>query len=238
MPLTTRCRRCGRLFPVYAQQLKERRGKVACPQCGGRFDAVSALIDEPMPGDPEDQLRGTPRRRRPGPSAPPTVLALPEPRRRGVVAALLWTSGILLLAGTLAAQALWWERDLWLGDPRVRAPLDRACAALGCQLPLPRLPGTMEILAPSLGLHPDDPNALRLVLTLVNRAQVAQRLPLLQLELYDTAGELTAARRFSPAGYLPAAEPGEGLPPGGATTLTLELVMPPEAPAGFRIRLL
>lgn len=226
------------MFPVYAQQLKERRGKVACPQCGGRFDAVGALIDEPLPGDPNDQLRGTPRRRRLGALAPAPVMALPEPRRRGPLASLLWAAGALLLAGTLAAQALWWERDQWLGDPRVRAPLDRACAALGCQLPLPRLPGTMEILAPSLGLHPDDRNALRLVLTLVNRAEVAQRLPLLQLELYDVAGELTAARRFSPSRYLPAAAPGEGLPPGAAVSLTLELAMPPEAPAGFRIQLL
>ena len=49
MPLTTRCRHCGRLFPVYATQLKANRARVPCPQCGKRFDAVAGLIDEHIP---------------------------------------------------------------------------------------------------------------------------------------------------------------------------------------------
>ncbi|MCG6861018.1 MAG: hypothetical protein LJE70_07045, partial [Chromatiaceae bacterium] len=49
MPLNTRCRHCGRLFPVYAQQIKERKGKVDCPQCGKRFDAIGGLLDESIP---------------------------------------------------------------------------------------------------------------------------------------------------------------------------------------------
>jgi predicted Zn finger-like uncharacterized protein len=61
MPLTTRCRHCGRIFPVHAQQLKERRGKVECPQCGGRFGPESYLPDK-APGaglGPGESVRPT-----------------------------------------------------------------------------------------------------------------------------------------------------------------------------------
>lgn len=238
MPLTTRCRRCGRLFPVYAQQLKERRGKAECPQCGNRFNAVAALIDEPLPGDPGEDGRASARRRRHGTVTSAPILTLPPARRRAGGRPLLWLAGILVLAAGLALQAVWWERTYWLSDPLLRAQLDGACAAVGCRVPLPRLAGTMEILTPSLSIHPQDPEALRLALTLVNRAQVPQRLPLLQLELYDDAGNLTAARRFTPARYLPGTVADAGLAAGAATGLSMDLAMPPEAPAGFRIRLL
>lgn len=163
---------------------------------------------------------------------------MPGPGRRPRLYALLWLPAILLLAGTLVLQAAWWERGYWLSDPKFRASLDQACAAVGCRLPLPRLPGTIEILAPTLGVHPEDPQALRLMLTLISRAEIPQRLPLLQLELYDEAGELAAARRLTPASYLPDAPRTGGLSPGVAMNLMLDLAMPPQAPAGFRIRLL
>ena len=62
MPLTTRCPHCGRLFPVYAQQIKARRSKVECPQCGRRFGAVSGLLEEQIP--PSETAYG--RRKRTG----------------------------------------------------------------------------------------------------------------------------------------------------------------------------
>ncbi|MCU0835363.1 MAG: DUF3426 domain-containing protein [Chromatiaceae bacterium] len=239
MPLTTRCRRCGRLFPVYAQQLKAGRGKLACPQCGGRFNAVGGLLDEVIPAEDVATSRRMPkaRRRNLGP-APGRRIMIEAPSRRRARGGPLWLLGSLVLAVVLIAQIGWWERGHWLRDPQIHARLDGLCAMLGCRLPLPRIPGTIEILSPSLALHPEDPQALRLVLTLVNGAAVPQRLPLLQLELYDDARILTAARRFNPDGYLAAATPGEGLAPGASVNLMLDLAKPPETPAGFRVRLL
>ena len=63
MPLTTRCRHCGRLFPVYATQLKAKRARVPCPQCGKRFDAVAGLIDEHVPALDEATRRRHPAHR-------------------------------------------------------------------------------------------------------------------------------------------------------------------------------
>jgi len=239
MPLTTRCRRCGRLFPVYAQQLKAGRGKLACPQCGGRFNAVAGLLDEVIPAEDMEAAprRSRTRRRGLGSAAAPRIMIAAPRGRRGLGTAL-WVLGSLVLAVALVAQIGWWERGQWLRDPQMYARLGGLCEALGCRLPLPRIPGTIEILAPSLALHPEDPEALRLILTLVNGAAVPQRLPLLQIELYDEARTLTAARRFSPALYLAEPPPRGGLAPGASVSLMLDLVKPPQTPAGFRVRLL
>lgn len=239
MPLTTRCRRCSRLFPVYAQQLKARRGRVECPQCGRRVDALSGLLDEAMPGTGiEEGGRAFGGRRWPAATAPAALLT-PNDRPSGTrrLAASLWLLGILLLSAGVIAQTAWWEREAWLRQPRLRAALDGACAWIGCRLPLPRIAGTVEIRQPALGEHPRDPQALRLTLTLINHAPVTQRLPLLQLELYDREEVLTAARRFSPDQYFPPESARRGLAPSTAANIELDLALPATPPAGFRVRL-
>lgn len=238
MPLTTRCRHCGRLFPVYAQQLKERRGKVECPQCGGRVNALIGLLDEAIPGSGiQEEGQASGGRRTPAATAPASLLTFDEPRRRpSRLASGLWLFGILVLITGLTAQAAWWERGSWLHQPRLRAATDRVCAHLGCKLTLPRIAGTMEILQPGMGEHPQDPRVLRLNLTLLNRALITQRHPLLQLEFYDDEGELVAARRLTPDEYRAEAKQ-DGLAAGAAMNLVLDLAMPETPPAGFRVRL-
>lgn len=240
MPLTTRCRRCGRLFPVYAQQLKVRRGRVDCPQCSRPVDAVGGLLDEAMPGTwIEAGGRAFGGRRLPAATAPAALRiagdGLGGTRR---LAGLLWPLGILLLSAGLIAQVAWWERAVWQHQPQLRAALEGACAWIGCRLPLPRIAGTMEIRQPALGEHPQDPQALRLTLTLINRAPVTQRLPLLQLELYDREEVLAAARRFSPDQYYPPELARQGIAPGAVAKVELDLALPATPPAGFRVRLL
>jgi predicted Zn finger-like uncharacterized protein len=236
MPMTTRCRHCGRLFPVYAQQLKERRGKVQCPQCGKRFDALHSLIEEVMPGAAtQDEGRSVGGRRRPAATAPADLMTFDEPHRRHGSPAP-WAIGILLLLTVLAAQVLWWERGTWLADPGMRGLLERVCGRPLCGLPLPRLAGTMEILDPAMAEDPQEPGVLRLNLTLINRAQALQRLPLLQLELYGADGTLAAVRRLTPALYRPDL-PDAAIEAGAALNLTLELAAPPTPPTGFRIKL-
>ncbi len=242
MPLTTRCRHCGRLFPIYAQQLKEKRGKTSCPQCGRRFNALAGLLDEVVPGS-SVVARGRPsgRRRKPAASAPAPAPApalnldrTPRPRRQ---ATGLWLTGVLMLVVALVAQAAWWERAHWLAQPKLRGIAEDVCARLGCRISSPRVAGAIEILQPYLGEHPQNPRILRLAMTLINHASIAQDLPTLQLELYDQTGSLAAVRRFAPDQYL--AEPhADGLDAGAAVNLGLDLAMPEAAPSGFRLRLL
>jgi hypothetical protein len=77
---------------------------------------------------------------------------------------------------------------------------------------------------------------LRLNLTLINRAQVLQRLPSLQLELYGTDGTLAAVRRLTPALYGPDM-PDAAIGPGAALNVAVEIATPPVPPTGFRLKL-
>jgi len=253
MPLTTRCRHCGRLFPVYATELKANRGRVPCPQCGKRFDAVAGLIDEHVPttDDRGGRLRHPAHRTSAVPLAtqvpglePPERLPSRQGHRRGRGRVWLGALAVFVLSLGLAAQAAWWGRGELLRRPQVHAALTKLCPSLGCEVPLPRLPGTIEILQSSLTADPKRPEALRLQLDLVSRAEVPQRAPVLQLELYDPAGSLLAARRFEPPEYLVGdATPGDlSLSPEHAVRVALDMAVQGAAsgtrPTGFRIRLL
>lgn len=238
MPLTTRCRHCGRLFPVYATQLKAHRGRVHCPQCGKRFDAVAGLIDEQVP-----QTEDSGRRRHPAHQAATVTLAQgplagPQGQRRG--RRWPWRLGILALLAGLGVQPAWWWRGDLVGYPGVQSLLGQVCPYLGCEAPLPRLPGTIEIQQSALAADPTRPEALLLRLTLVNRAATAQRPPLLQLELYDEAGTLIAVRRFEPGHYLTAGSQAltDGLVPHRPTHAGVDIALAQAEPTGFRVRLL
>lgn len=239
MPLTTRCRHCGRLFPVYAQQLKERHGKVECPQCGNRFDGLDGLIDEAIPGAEVGNAKkaATTRRQDSTASLAPLMTFGELQDRPARATGIFWTLGVLMLLAGLAAQAFWWERGTWLRYPLVRQLYSQACTDYDVCPPLPRLAGTMEILQPVLSEHPLDDQVLRLDFTIVNHAEQIQRLPILQLELYDGDGEIMAAGRFTPDQYMKIPQRIPALPSGRAMNVAMEIATPSTTPTSFRIRL-
>lgn len=239
MPLTTRCRHCGRLFPVHAQQLKERRGRVDCPQCGKRFDAIAGLLDEAIPaGEAQRGRAGKRTNRPPEVTAHADMLDLSEDRpKAGRAWTLLWSLGILFLIAGLVLQMAWWDRGRWLGQPLMQTKVEAVCKRIGCRLEPPRVAGAIEVRRPTLSEHSKVPGGLRLTLTLVNKTAVSQRLPQLQLELYDQLAKLAAARRFRPREYLPGARYLNGLAPGKAIRPVLDLGPPPASAYAFRVKL-
>lgn len=260
MPLTTRCDRCGRLFPVYAQQLKERRGRVHCPQCGARFDGLTALLDEPMPGfEPlagrvwtaapvavatgkRSGRRGVPWPRlgiadRSPPAATPDWAHRSAAGRaaRRPLSGLGWTLGCLLLLLTLGAQWVWWQRGDLLRDTKGRVALEMLCERLGCTLPALRVPDALAVRDPTLDPDPAGGGDLTLRLRIENRGQVPQPIPLLELELLDREGELAANRRFGPEEYAPGVM--HPLDPGETRAVSLAIARPQVETSGFRVRL-
>ena len=226
MPLTTRCPVCGRQFPVYAQQLKGRRSRVDCPQCGERLDAVAGLVDESgFPGDASAQrlhaaerlgvagiARGAkPREPRP-PRSPPMVAAGPPtvarlrpvstpapPVHHPLRAWRGWGHAAVVLCALLGLQLAWWWRADLLRNPLAVRTLSTLCGAL-CTVTPARLPGALIVQEPSL--TPDaTTGGLTLRLRVANRARLPQPAPLIELELYDRRGDFTAVRRFSPDEY-------------------------------------
>ena len=153
MPLTTRCAHCGRLVPVYAQDLRARRSRVYCPNCGNPFNARAGLIDEPRETDFEKHATarpGAPSAGAPYPSPGVTGVQTTRSQRPSKLASIAWLILSLSLALTLLGQAAWWHRGDLLRHPQSRGWLEAVCARLGCTLPAPRIAGTLELLDPRL----------------------------------------------------------------------------------------
>ncbi|WP_295392306.1 zinc-ribbon and DUF3426 domain-containing protein [uncultured Thiodictyon sp.] len=274
MPLTTRCTRCGRQFPVYAQQLKARRGQVDCPHCNERIDAVAGLVDEAGMAGESRLNRGRaaadpgpttpPRRRaelretRPGltaalvPAAVPTSnsrgirsrtsASPPAPARRPARGRLPWGRLALLLAlvVSLGVQLVWWQRPALLRNPTGFQFLTTWCSYLGCRVTPPRLPEALAVREPSL--IPDPTTGVPMLRLLIeNSAGLPQPAPLIELELYNQQGDLTAARRFSPEEYAaagaPSAASADPIAPHEVRVVALALAPPPAEAAGFKVRL-
>lgn len=235
MPLTTQCGRCGRRFPVYAQELRSRHDRIECPQCGLRFDALATLLDEPMEGPQTSRARNGAPSDGWHPGNPPTASGPRIAGQAGRGAGVAWGLAALVLGLGLAAQVLWWKRGELLRDPGARQALDGLCHRVGCQVPRPRIPGTLTLLDPTLTTGPEE-ETLSLRLTMRNEADLAQSAPVLELELLDLQGDLAAVRRFSPAEYAP--EGLDTLAPGETLEVLLPLVKPGPEPAGFKVRLL
>ena len=241
MSLTTRCPNCGTAFRVQPMQLSARGGKVRCGRCVNVFDGVAALVEEgaspanapalPEP-EPSPQLALFEASRKiPALSAAadaaneeggvPEFLDEPRPRPRR----WLWGLGALLAFSALAAQAaLVFRTEIALYFPDARPHLNAACAALGCELRLPRRPKQMAVESSDLQADARRESVIVLNAVIRNQAPFAQEYPALELTLTDERDEALARRVLMPADYLagvPAERVAQGIGPGADVALRM-----------------
>ena len=207
MNLTTRCPSCGTAFRVQPVQLSARGGKVRCGKCGNVFDGVKALLAEgaaqaadapALDNEPSPQLGlfEAPKKLPGAGDAANEDAPVPEfleetvpPRRR--------------FAWALLAQATYWFRsEIAVLLPETRPHLEAACAALKCELRLPRRPKLMAIESSELQADGRRDSVIVLNAVLRNQAQFAQEFPSLELTLTDERDEAVARRVLAPADYL------------------------------------
>ncbi|MCA1804885.1 MAG: DUF3426 domain-containing protein [Xanthomonadaceae bacterium] len=164
---------------------------------------------------------------------------LAEPSRRVSARTWLGLAAALLLVLALAGQWLYVQRDLWLDHPQWRPWADRACAILGCELPLRRDSRQIELLEREVRDHPRVPEAVLISATFVNRAAFPQPYPVFEVAFSDLSGSLLAVRHFAPAEYLedPGAIP-DGLAPGQPARVRLEVLDPGRQAVSFRMEFL
>lgn len=213
MNLTTRCTSCGTAFRVQPAQLSARGGKVRCGKCGNVFDGVKALVaenaapdaqaqgpdSEPSPQlglfEPPKKLSGDAANE----DAPvPTFLEETPPPRR-----IAWVLAALTVAVVLLAQATYWFRtEIAVLVPQTRPHLEAACAALKCELRLPRRAKLMAIESSDLQADGRRESVIVLNAVLRNQAQFAQEFPSLELTLTDERDEAVARRVLAPGDYL------------------------------------
>jgi len=241
MSLTTRCPNCGTAFRVQPTQLSARGGKVRCGRCANVFDGVAALVQEGtapanapnLPdAEPSPQLALFESARK-APvlgaavdaanedAAVPEFLEDPAPRPRR----WLWGLGALLaLAGLAAQAALHFRTELAILVPETRPHLAAACAALGCELRLPRRPKQMAIESSDLQADGRREGVIVLNAVIRNQAPFAQEYPALELTLTDDRDEALARRVLVPANYLAgvaAERVAQGIGPGADVALRL-----------------
>jgi len=259
MSLTTRCPSCGTAFRVQPAQLSARGGKVRCGKCALVFDGVAALVEEgaapgaaaeqaPAEAEPSPQLALFEAARKLPPLAgaadaandevPVAEFLEVEPRPAGRLA---WALGALLALAALAAQAVLYLRtEIAVLLPESRPYLLVACAALGCELRLPRRPKQMAIESSDLQADGRRENVIVLNAVLRNQAQFAQEYPALELTLTDERDEAVARRVLLPADYLAgpaAARLAQGIGPGADAALRLYIDTSGLRAIGYRLYL-
>ena len=230
MSLTTRCPTCGTAFRVQPGQLSARGGKVRCGKCASVFDGVAALVEEGterLALEPSPQLglfdpSRSPRQSMADDDGPlPEFLVQPEPRSR---LAWLWGLAALAALAMLAAQAAYrYRAEIAAAVPAARAPLDAACRALRCSVPLPRRPELMSIESSDLQADPLREGLIVLNAVLRNRAALPQAYPALELTLTDEAGRPVVRRVLLPADYVEPERSREGIAPGAEASLRVYL---------------
>ena len=121
--------------------------------------------------------------------------------------------GALLAALGLAVQVFWLQFDAWTRHPNLRVVYTAACAILPCTVPAARSAHHVAVRGLTLRAHPHVAGGLMVEATLVNEASFAQPFPVLELRLWNLAGEAVAMRRCAPEEYLPSVpQPGVIMP--------------------------
>ena len=254
MTLTTRCPNCGTAFHVQPAQLSARGGKVRCGKCANVFDGVKALVAEgaeqgesaPAPdSEPSPQLglfevakKLPPLTGAANEDAPAPEFLDEAPPQKGRIA---WALAALLTLATLLAQGAYHFRtEIALLVPEMRPQLEAACAALKCELRLPRRPKLMAIDSSDLQADGRRDNVIVLNAVLRNQALFAQEYPSLELTLTDERDEAVARRVLAPADYLAEAAAdfiARGIAPGADTVLRVSIDASGLHAVGYRMYL-
>jgi predicted Zn finger-like uncharacterized protein len=239
MSLVTRCPNCGTAFRVQSAQLSARGGKVRCGKCAVVFDGVGALVEEGAA--PEAALERSPQlalfdSTPQEPAAPFLKEEPPPPRRR-----LAWGLAAAAAFAALLAQALLYFRtEVAVLFPEARPHLVAACAALGCEVRLPRRPELMSIESSDLQSDHRREGVIVLNAVLRNRAPFAQEFPALELTLTDERDQMVLRRVLAPSDYLrgqAAQRLAQGVAAGAEAALRVHLDTSGVRAAGYRLYL-
>jgi predicted Zn finger-like uncharacterized protein len=239
MNLMTRCPNCGTTFRVTEQQLGAREGRVRCGRCDTMFDAIATLSSDTPTRPGADKtgpptsgsmavLLGTEKDRSFDFGPPP-----PHPLAR------LWWIGSLLLVMTLLLQGAYRYRgEIAVLLPETKPLLERACAELGCEVPLPRRAELLSIESSDLQADSVHPSVMVLTATLRNRAAFVQAFPALELSLTSAQGQTVARRVLMPKEYVPQpARVDAGFAAGSELQIRVYVEAAALKPTGYRLYL-
>src|SRR5207247_7292768 len=233
--MITRCPACATAFRVTESQLRARSGQVRCGRCGALFDALAAR------GPGSSSRASLPQLDAPPASTAPTLDTEkdaafdfgPRPHRRS---GRMWWLGSAFLVLALAAQVAYRYRgEIAVLLPEAKPLIQRVCAELGCDVPLPRRAELLGIESSDLQADSTLPSVMVLTATLRNRAGFIQAFPALELTLTDAQDQTVARRVLMPRDYAPGQEPG--IAAGGELQIRVHIEAAALKPTGYRLYL-
>ena len=264
----TRCPHCATTFRLTAAQLKAHGGQVRCGRCTQVFQADQYLVEKPARKPAATARKRAPRKPRPREATPPVPETVVPAARPAVESAgepihpddippppkslplvrpprvrtglLAWSVGCALLVLGLLAQALvFYGADLVRWQPALSSTVSTLCAPLPCRRLAHIDLRQLDLVETQVTPHPRYDKALRVRATMVNRANVAQPWPRLEVSLIDSRGQLLARRVYNPQEYQSRTQRAdEGLAPHVAVTAQLDITGPGTQASGFEILLL
>jgi predicted Zn finger-like uncharacterized protein len=167
----------------------------------------------------------------------PLMNEFPQAPNRRRVPTTVWLAGSLLLVLLLLAQAAYFFAAELARDARLRPWLALYCEQLACDLHAPGGAAAIDLTQTAVAPHPRYENALRLRAVLVNRTNVVQPYPLMEVSLTDSAGHVLARRRFTAAQYLESPPAGGDLAPAVSVATRLDVTNADGRAVGYEIRL-
>jgi len=163
-----------------------------------------------------------------------------EALRSGRRLRFVWLTGSLLLLLALPSQLAWFHRDRLLQEyPRLLPWARQVCEYFQCELIRHRDLDSIDVINRDVRDHPRYRDALLVNATISNRAEYVQPFPAVQLNLYNTVGEVIAYRRFRPDEYLDESINIEsGMFPGQPVHIVLEVTGTTEGAVSFEFHFL
>lgn len=250
----TRCPQCQTVFRVTPAQLKVREGMVRCGRCQHAFPAdkhfvrkapKSAAKNAPAPvrkRTASKKISASAQITHPASAAPDRIDPVAPLSRRPQIKTrnIYWAVGSTLLLLLIAGQTLiFYGYEFARRAPALRSTVDLLCDPLPCRrLPLIDM-RRMDLVETRVAPHPRYDKALRIKATLVNRAEMVQPYPLLEVSLIDSQGQLVARRTYPPNEYLSKPDVvSQGMPPQLAVHVQLDITSPGVQASGYEVLLL
>lgn len=150
-----------------------------------------------------------------------------------------------LVAAILSAVLLYqlWVKQVLPGTEqpvltRLLKPLQKQLDIIDVEIPIRRNLRQLELLSARTEAHPTRPSTVLLRVSLVNRAEISQPLPWLELSLSDADGRLVARRNLAPADYIFNNRIDQQIGAKQLKKVTIELLAFPKRATGYEIRLL
>jgi len=160
------------------------------------------------------------------------------PQSRPRPSRLWWLASAFLLLALALQGSYQYRGEIAVLLPEAKPLVQRICAELGCNVPLPRRAELLSIESSDLQADGTHPSVMVLTATLRNRAGFIQAFPALELSLTSTQGETVARRVLTPKDYVPQSTRSE---PGFAAGSELQIRVYIEAaalkPIGYRLYL-